>query len=179
MESWMVDAAGSMPAKIPLYRTSEWEMSDIGFLGRSNEHAGGPCGRVGSAPDETESHCGQRGWWSRSEFACVLSAVSPCRRSPNSAKRSHGPEVSETFPPPSRRRLCFNCCDSRCKHRAGLIGTRVGGCSEQPGSKSLAQNASARVDNTRRPTSARYCTDMSSGLRKSNRAFLRSQITFG
>lgn len=31
-ESWMVDAAGSIPASIPLYRTSECEMRDIGFL---------------------------------------------------------------------------------------------------------------------------------------------------
>lgn len=32
LESWIVEAAGSMPAKMPLYLTSECEMSEIGFL---------------------------------------------------------------------------------------------------------------------------------------------------
>ncbi len=32
LESCMVEAWASMPASIPLYRTSEWEMRAIGFL---------------------------------------------------------------------------------------------------------------------------------------------------
>lgn len=32
LDNWIVDAFGSIPARIPRYRTSEWEMREIGFL---------------------------------------------------------------------------------------------------------------------------------------------------
>lgn len=34
----MVDATGSMPARTPLYRTSEWEMREMGFLETCRQH---------------------------------------------------------------------------------------------------------------------------------------------
>ena len=33
-DNWIVDALGSIPARMPRYRTSEWEIKEIGFLGR-------------------------------------------------------------------------------------------------------------------------------------------------
>ena len=34
LDNWIVDATGSMPARIPRYRTSEWEIKEIGFLSK-------------------------------------------------------------------------------------------------------------------------------------------------
>lgn len=31
LDSWIVEAWGSIPARIPRYRTSEWEIKEIGF----------------------------------------------------------------------------------------------------------------------------------------------------
>ena len=53
-ESWIVDATGSIPARIPLYRTSEWEMREMGFLWYARQHAAHD-GREWHVPDETES----------------------------------------------------------------------------------------------------------------------------
>ena len=32
LDNCIVDACGSIPARIPRYRTSEWEIKEIGFL---------------------------------------------------------------------------------------------------------------------------------------------------
>jgi len=32
LDNWIVDAWGSIPARMPRYRTSEWEIKEIGFL---------------------------------------------------------------------------------------------------------------------------------------------------
>ena len=56
LDSWMVEAAGSMPASMPLYRTSEWDMSEIGFLWQTSVSHGEVPVELECVPDKAEGH---------------------------------------------------------------------------------------------------------------------------